>query len=66
MSENQRLPKLKQTGKTEELLKENETDISHINHLTYVAATVIITETITKPDKTEKDILNKDSWKIRI
>jgi len=72
----QRLPKLRENNKliqlgeeingiTEELLKENETDIADINRFIYVAATVV-TETITKPDKTVKNIRNKDSWKTRI
>jgi hypothetical protein len=46
-------------------LKEYETDITDINHLIYVAATVI-TERITKPGKKVKNRRNKDSWKIRI
>jgi hypothetical protein len=61
MSERQRLPKLTENNKlihlknevngiTEELLKEDETDITDINHLIYAAATVI-TERINKPDK---------------
>jgi len=37
-------------------MKENETDITEINHLIY-AATTVITETITKPSKTEKNTL---------
>jgi hypothetical protein len=64
MSERQRLQKIdrknkiiwlkkKMNGITEELLKENETDITDINHLIYAAAT-IITEIITKPGKTVK------------
>jgi hypothetical protein len=50
---------------TEELLKEDEADITDINHLIYAAATVI-TEIITKPGKTVKNRRKKDSWKIRI
>jgi hypothetical protein len=72
----QRLPKLRENNKliqlgeeingiTEELLKENETDIADINRFIYAAATVV-TETITKPGKTVKNIRNKDSWKTRI
>jgi hypothetical protein len=52
MSESQRLPKLTENNKLihlkknkngiiEELLKENETDVTDINHLIYAAATVI-------------------------
>jgi hypothetical protein len=62
MSKRQRLPKLTESNKiiwlkkemngtTEEHLKENETDITDLNHLTYAAATVI-TEKVTKPGKT--------------
>jgi hypothetical protein len=65
MSERQRLPQLREKNKlihlkkeingiTEELLKEDETDITDTNHLIYAAATVII-ESITKPgNKREK------------
>jgi hypothetical protein len=64
MSERQRLPKLVENnqiiwlkkvmnGITEELLKENETDITDLNHLIYAAATVIM-EKVTKPGKTVK------------
>jgi hypothetical protein len=74
MSERQRLPKLTENnkqnflqkeinGKIEELLKEDETDITDINHLIYDAATVT-TARITK--KKVKNRRNKDSWKIRI
>jgi hypothetical protein len=52
-------------GIIEELLKENETDITDINHLIYAAATVI-TEKVTKPGKTVKSRRNKNSCKIRI
>jgi hypothetical protein len=76
MSARQRRPKLTENnelihlqkeinGITEELLKEDETDITDINHLIYAAATVI-TERITKPGKKVKNRKNKDSWKIRI
>jgi hypothetical protein len=76
MSERQRMPKLignnkiirlkKETnGIIEELVKENETDITDLNHLIYAAATVI-TEKVTKPGKTAKSRRNKNSWKIRI
>jgi hypothetical protein len=52
-------------GIIEELLKENEIEITDINHLIYAAATVI-TEKVTKPGKTVKSRRNKNSWKIRI
>jgi hypothetical protein len=76
MYERQRLPKLIENNKLihlkneingiiEELLKEDETDITDMNHLIYAAATVI-TERITKPGKKVKNRRNKDSWKIRI
>jgi hypothetical protein len=64
MSERQRLPKLVENNKIirlkkemngiiEELLKENENDITDINHLIYAAATVI-TEKVAKPGKMVK------------
>jgi hypothetical protein len=76
MSGRQRLPKVIENNKLihlkkvingiiEELLKEDETDITDINHLIYAAATVI-TERITKPGKKVKSRRNRDSWKIRI
>jgi hypothetical protein len=76
MSERQRLPKLTENNKLihlkkevngiiEELLKEDETDITDINHLIYAAATVI-TERINKPGKKVKNRRHEDSWKIRI
>jgi hypothetical protein len=76
MSERQRLPKLVENNKIirlkkemngiiEELMKENETDITDLNHLIYAAATVIM-EKVTKPGKTVKSRRNKNSWKIRI
>jgi hypothetical protein len=76
MSERQRLPKVIENnelihlkkdinGIIEEFFKEDETDITDINHLIYSAATVI-TERITKPGKKVKNRRNKDSWKIRI
>jgi hypothetical protein len=52
-------------GITEELLKENETDITEINHLIHAAATVV-TETATKLGKIVKNTANKDSQNIRI
>jgi hypothetical protein len=76
MSERQRLPKLIENNKLihlkkeingiiDELLKEDETDITDINHLIYAAATVI-TKRITKPGKKVRDRRNKVSWKIRV
>jgi hypothetical protein len=53
------------SGIIEELLKENETDITDLNHLIYAASTVIM-EKVTKPGKTVKSRRNKNSWKIRI
>jgi hypothetical protein len=49
----------------EELLKENEIEITDPNHLIYAAATVI-TEKVTKLGKTVKSRKNKNFWKIRI
>jgi hypothetical protein len=46
-------------------LKENEIEITDINHLIYAAATVI-TEKVTKLGKTIKSRRNKNFWKIRI
>jgi hypothetical protein len=74
MSESQRLPKLIENDKIirfktemnliiEELLIENETDITDLTHLIYAAATVI-TETVTKPGKSVKSRRNESSWKI--
>jgi hypothetical protein len=71
MSDRQRLPKLTENNelihikkkineKIEELLKEDEIDITYVNHLIYAAATVI-TERITKPGKKVKNRRNKDS-----
>jgi hypothetical protein len=76
MSERQRLPKQMENNKLihlkkeingiiEELWKEDETDITDINHLIYAAATVI-TERIAKTGKKVKNRRNKDSWKIII
>jgi hypothetical protein len=57
--------KKERNGIIEELLKENETDVTDINHLIYAAARGII-EAITKPGKTVKNTITEDSWKIRI
>lgn len=76
MSERRRLPKLEESKKLvcfkqqvngiiKELLEENQTDITEVNHLIYAAATVI-TETTIKPRKTMKTGRFKDFWKIRI
>ena len=52
MKENSKLIKLKDEikGITEELLEENESDITDTNNLTYATATVI-TETMNEPSK---------------
>jgi hypothetical protein len=65
--ENNKIIRLKKemNGIIEDILKENETDITDLNHLIYAAATVI-TEKVTKPGKTVKSRQNKNSWKIRI
>jgi hypothetical protein len=76
MSERQRLPKLVENRKIiwlkkeinsliQELLKENEIEITDINHLIYAAARVI-TEKVIKLGKTVKSRRNKNFWKIRI
>jgi hypothetical protein len=46
-------------------LKENETDATDTNHSIYVAA-IAITETIAKRDKTRKNVMKKESRKIRL
>jgi chorismate mutase len=69
MSERQRLPKLVENNKVvsikkemngiiEEILKENETDITDLNHLIFAAASVIMEE-VTKPGKAVKSRRNK-------
>jgi hypothetical protein len=76
MSERQRLPELVENSKIiwlkkeingliEELFKENEIEITDINHFIYAAATVI-TEKVTKLGKSKKSRRNKNFWKIRI
>jgi hypothetical protein len=73
MSETERLPKLKEKSKliklkdqingiNEELLEENDSDITDINNLIYAAVT-IITETVNEPSKGGKNI---KTWKIRM
>jgi hypothetical protein len=68
MSERQRLPKLVENNKImikkevngiikKKLLKENENDITDLNHLIYAAATVI-TEKVIRPGKTVKSRRN--------
>jgi hypothetical protein len=47
----------------EEILKENETDVTNINLLIY-AASIFRTETISKSGKTVKNTRSKESWKI--
>jgi hypothetical protein len=59
-------PKKEINGIIEEVLKEDETDITDINLLIYAAATVITKPRITKPCKKVKSRRNKDAWKIRI
>jgi hypothetical protein len=46
-------------------LKENEMEITDINHLIYAAAT-LITEKVTKLGKLIKSTRNKNFWKSRI
>jgi len=65
MSEGERLPKLKENSKLikltedinsqiEELLEEDESDITDINNLTYAAAT-IMTQKMNQPSKASKN-----------
>jgi hypothetical protein len=76
MSEREKLPKLKTNSKLiklqeeingviEELLEEDEMDITDINHLIYAAAT-IMTQTLNEPSKTSKNRRNVQFWKIRM
>jgi hypothetical protein len=76
MSARARLPKLKENSKliqlkneinrkTEELLEENELDITDINNLIYAAAAVI-TETVNQPSKCSKNRRNENFWEIRM
>jgi hypothetical protein len=76
MSEREKLPKLKTNSKViklqeeingviEELLEEDEMDITDINNLIYAAAT-IMTQTLNEPSKRCKNRRNVKFWKIRI
>jgi len=76
MSEREKLPKLKTNSKliklqeeingvTEELLEEDEMDITDINNLIYAAAT-IMTQTLNEPSKRGKNRRNVKLWKIRM
>jgi hypothetical protein len=49
----------------EELLEEDESDITNINNLIYDAAK-IMTQTMNKPSKSNKNIKNENFWKIRM
>jgi len=49
----------------EELLEEDEMDITHINNLIYAAATITI-QTLNGPGKRIKNRRNVKFWKIRI
>jgi hypothetical protein len=49
----------------EELLEEQEMDITNINNLIYPAAT-IMTQTLNEPSKRRKNRSNVKLWKIRI
>jgi hypothetical protein len=51
-------------GILEDLLKENETNVTNLNHLIQTAA-VCIPDTIIKPGKTMKNGRSKDFWKRR-
>jgi len=76
MSEREKLPKLKTNSKLiklqeeingviEELLEEDEMDITNINNLIYAAAT-IMTQTLNEPSKRSKYRRNVKFWKIRM
>jgi len=76
MSEREKLPKLKTNSKLikfqeeingviEELLEEDEMNITDINNLIYAAAT-IMTQTMNEPSKRSKNRRNVKFWKIRI
>ena len=75
MSERKRLPKVKENSKlikfkediygiTEELLEEDESDITDIHNLIYAAAT-IMTRKMNQPSKRSKNRRNENFWKIR-
>ena len=76
MCEREKLPKLKTKSKLikfqeeingviDELLEEEEMDITDINDLIYAAAT-IITQTLNEPSKKNKTRRNVKFWKIRM
>jgi hypothetical protein len=76
MSESGKLPKLKEESKLiklkdkingiiEELLEENESDVTEINNLIYAAAT-LVTEAVNQHSKRGKNRRNGNFWKIRI
>ena len=76
MSEREKLPKLKTNSKLiklqeeingviEELLEEDEMNITDINNLIYAAAT-IMTQTLNEPSKRSKNRKNVKFWKIRM
>jgi hypothetical protein len=76
MSEREKLPKLKTNSKliklqeeingvNEELLEEDEMDMTDINNLIYAAAT-IMTQTMNEPSKRNKSRRNVKSCKIRM
>ena len=76
LSEREKLPKLKTNSKLiklqeeisgviEELLEEDEMDITDINNLIYAAAT-ITTQTLNEPSKRSKNGRNVKLWKIRM
>ena len=76
MSEREKLPKLKTNrklikleeeinGVIEELLEEDEMNITDINNLIYAAAT-IMTQTLNEPSKRSKNRRNVKFWKIKM
>ena len=76
MSDEENLPKLKTKNKLlklkeeiygviEELLEEDEMDITDINSLIYGAATTM-TQTLNEPSKRSKNRRNVNFWKIRM
>jgi len=76
MSEREKLPKLKTNrkliklqeeinGVIEELLEEDEMNITDINNLIYAAAT-IMTQTLNEPSKRSKNRKDVKFWKIRV
>jgi hypothetical protein len=67
LTTNSKLIKLQEeiNGVMEELLEEDEMDITDINNLIYAAAT-IITQTLNEPGKRIKNRRNVKFWKIRM